>query len=826
MSKDTSLKLVVTTARGLEDFLAQELDSMGLTYEVPLLPNSDPEKKPKKQAGVFELARDKASAYRICLWSRIAQRVLWELNSFDATSSDDLYETLVNFPWTRHLSNEQTFKVDVNTSSNINDNAQFLTYKVKDAIVDSFTEKGLERPNVSTRTPDVSFLVFWDGEKARCYIDLSGSPLHKRGYRKESGEAPIRETLAASMLYACGWDKQTSGQFIDPFCGSGTILIEAALMAHKIAPGLLRQRFGFERWKQHDDNIWQQIRKDALNARTDGSNTDNTNKSNFVFKGYDADAEVLKTAKQNTTFATLGNIIHFERRSIAQFNARAINQNMSNGFIVTNPPYGERIGISTDKRRDAHGNGKDSRSHSNKNPWDKAKKKISGADVKAELLSFHEARKLQQDKQRAIQQEKDAKETMKLFYRTIGQKFKQTIAGWHVAVISDHIEKVDAMGLNVELTHKVFNGSIQCFLRAGVVKPLEQQRPLFLPERPNDLPKPRKPRGRKVEEQEEPPAIAEDFINRLYKNLKARKKLVNSLVTDSFRLYDADMPEYNVAIDWYQGHWHVQEYAPPKSIDENKARERLDLVLNSLQHAFRTNKNRIHLKTRQKQKGKSQYTKNDDSGRWLTVTEHGVQAQVNLTDYLDTGLFLDHRPTRFALQDLCVNKRFLNLFCYTGVATMHAAMGNENGCAKSSISVDTSNTYLDWARRNLAVNGLSETDHRFVRHDCIEWLRRTREQFDVIFLDPPTFSNSKSRENVFDVQRDHPELIELAMKRLEPDGLLIFSTNAKKFKLGDDVSEQWQCEEMTSKTIPLDFKANHKPPIHQCWYIRYKQESN
>lgn len=814
MSKDTSLKLVVTTARGLEDFLAQELDSMGLAYETPLIANSAPEKKPKKQAGVFELARDKASAYRVCLWSRIAQRVLWEINSFEATSADELYDNLVHFPWMRHLSNEQTFKVDVNTSANINDNAQFLTYKVKDAIVDSFIQKGLERPNVSTRMPDLSFLVFWDGETARCYLDLSGAPLHKRGYRRQSGEAPIRETLAASMLYACGWDKQMSGQFIDPFCGSGTILIEAALMAHKIAPGLLRQRFGFERWKQHDDNIWQQIRKDALKMRTD---EDASKKSQFIFKGYDADAEVLKTAKDNVIFATLGNLIHFERRSIAQFNSRAINQNMDNGFIVTNPPYGERIGISTDKRRDAQSNS--FHKSGRKNPWDKAQKKISGADDKPEALSFHEARKRQQDKQKAIQQEKDAKETMKLFYRTIGQKLKQTISGWQVAIISDHIEKVDALGLDVQLTHKVFNGPIQCFLRAGVVKPLDDKRPLFLPERPQTQPK-RKP------EDEEERRIAEDFVNRLYKNLKARKKLINSFVTDCVRLYDADMPEYNVAIDWYQGHWHVQEYAPPKSVDENKARKRLDLVLNSLQYAFNVKSNRIHLKTRQKQKGKSQYTKNDESGRWLTVTEHNVQAQVNLTDYLDTGLFLDHRPTRFALQELCVNKRFLNLFCYTGVATMHAAMGNENGGAKSSISVDTSNTYLDWAQRNLAVNGLSETDHRFVRHDCIEWLRRTREQFDVIFLDPPTFSNSKSRENVFDVQRDHPELIELAMKRLEHDGLLIFSTNAKKFKLDEDVSEQWQCEEMTSKTIPLDFKANHKPPIHQCWYIRYKQESN
>ncbi len=729
-TSEQSLKLVITTARGLESFLKQELDLLGYSYE-------------QTNTGVFELVRDKDQAYHLCLWSRIAQRVLWELVNFDATTIDTLYQKLCHFPWRRHLNEQQTFRVEVNTSTQVTDNTQFLALKVKDAIVDSFTQKGLARPNVNTNKPDLNIHVFWDGQHVRCYLDLSGEPLHKRGYRRQAGEAPIRETLAAAMLYAVNWHQQTHGQLIDPFCGSGTLLIEAAMMSFQIAPGLLRQRFGFERWLQHNDTQWQTIRKHAINQRTDN---DTTVQNAFIFKGYDADTAVLKIAQQNSLFATLEKHIHFERRSMAQFNTRAINHQQTNGFIVTNPPYGERLGH---------------------------------ADI------------------------------MKLFYRTIGQKLKKTTPHWHVSIISDHIEKVDALGLIVDQTYKVFNGPIACFLRIGTVKPAEIERPVYLPNIVEAF-------------NHDDPIIAKDLINRLIKNFKARQKWLATQTTDCFRLYDADMPEYNIAIDWYQGHWHIQEYAPPKSVDPNKAQQRLTIAINSLRILFHTPEKRIHLKTRQKQKGKSQYNKNTASEKslWLTVNEHNIQAQVNLTDYLDTGLFLDHRPTRFALQKLCINKRFLNLFCYTGVATLHAALGNEQGCAKSSISVDTSNTYLDWAQRNLAINGLSESDHRLIRHDCIEWLRKTREQFDVIFLDPPTFSNSKSRQHNFDIQRDHSELIELAMKRLEHDGLLIFSTNAKKFKLDDNVNEQWLCSDMTKHSIPVDFKR--QPPIHQCWYIKYR----
>src|SRR5690606_34305272 len=257
-----------------------------------------------------------------------------------------------------------------------------------------------------------------------------------------------------------------------------------------------------------------------------------------------------------------------------------------------------------------------------------------------------------------------------------------------------------------------------------------------------------------------------------------------------YRLYDADMPEFAVAVDLYDGWAHVQEYAAPASVSEDKAQARLQDVLVALPQVLGTPAERVVLKQRQRQTGKQQYERMDRRGEFLTVQEGQVRLLVNLTDYLDTGLFLDHRPMRLRIAEEARGKRFLNLFCYTASATVHAAVGG----ARRTTSVDLSKTYLDWARRNLALNGLSDL-HQLVQD---------RGEYDLIVLDPPTFSNSKRMDDVFDVQRDHVQLLDMAMARLAPGGVLYFSNNFRRFKLDPALEEKYQVEDISAQTLDKD----------------------
>jgi 23S rRNA (guanine2445-N2)-methyltransferase / 23S rRNA (guanine2069-N7)-methyltransferase len=303
------------------------------------------------------------------------------------------------------------------------------------------------------------------------------------------------------------------------------------------------------------------------------------------------------------------------------------------------------------------------------------------------------------------------------------------------------------------------------------------------------------------------------FANRLRKNLKNLGRWARQNGITCYRLYDADLPEYAVAVDLYEQWVHVQEYEAPATVDAKKAESRLREVLAVLPTVLEVPAENVFLKVRRRQKGTSQYEKFDQRGDFHEVGEGGCRFLVNFSDYLDTGLFLDHRPTRHLLRELAPGRRFLNLFAYTGAATVYAAAGG----ARSTTTVDMSQVYLDWARRNLALNGFSAPPHEFVRADCLEWLQRERRQFDLIFLDPPTFSTSKRMETTFDVQRDHVSLLQATAGLLAPDGVLIFSNNSRRFKMDREELPEFQVEEISRQTIPRDFERN--PRIHNCWRI-------
>lgn len=712
-----SSRLVITCAGGLENFLLQEIQSIaGDSYQLV--------------RGAVEGPVELKNLYDFCLWSRIASRILLPIAEFTYKNEDDFYHNLRQVHWQSHFSLNESVAISTSKDSSVKVNTQFLTYRTKDAIMDYFRHFQGDRPNVDTRNPDIRIHVHFDRETVQVSLDLAGDPLHKRGYRVAQNDAPLKETLAAALLMSAGWPDAEYPQLIDPMCGSGTLLIEGAMMQAGMAPGLVRKRFGFEAWAYHDETLWQ----DAVNR---AAAKDISEDFQFQIKGYDSDNASIQAAMKNIAAAGLEGNIHVERRELAQFGVRGGSGAL--GMVVSNPPYGERL------------------------------------DKDADLI---------------------------FLYRAIARRLQENCEHWRAAIITNDVEYADALQLENPQTQRVFNGPIRCVIRSGeIVKRSSHQ---CVPVSPN------------LQHDCIDAAPARDLLNRIKKNLKGLQKWVLKEQVTAYRVYDADIPEYNMAVDWYNGHLHVQEYAPPKSVSPEKAQQRLQDAQESLKRFFDIPFSHIHVKSRQRQKGKTQYQKLNETRRMLPIDEAGALLLVNLDDYLDTGLFLDHRPTRVRMQSLAKGARFLNLFCYTGAATVHAAIGG----AKKTLSVDMSATYLQWARNNLYLNGCAESNHQLLRSDCMEWLKKTNDQFDLIFVDPPTFSNSKRMQGFFDVQQSQVELLDLAMKRLEPGGLLIFSNNFNRFELEAELMERYDVEDITRESLPPDFTRGK--PIHRCWEFRHK----
>lgn len=653
-----------------------------------------------------------------------------------------MYHGVKQINWFEHVKPDGSFAVDFNARHNkAITHTHFGALKVKDAIVDQMRSKFHKRPNIDKERPDIRINVYLDGKQATLSLDLSGDSLHKRGYRDTTIAAPMKENLAAALLIRSGWPEiaKQQGSLIDPMCGSGTILTEAAMIAADFAPGLLRDYFAFLRWKKHDATLWEVLIEDAHQRKAAGM------QNMPVIVGFDQNRRSVATALQHARNAGLEAVIHIEKRDIGQAKPA---DSWPKGLLISNPPYGERLG--------------------------------------------------------------DEAETAEL-YRQLGATLKNHFQGWQAALIISNPELGFRLGIRSKKPVTFYNGALECkLLRFDI-----QQSAFFTP-------KPQSQQDRLTQiRQASQSQQAEMFANRLRKNLKKMRKWARQNQIDAYHLYDADLPEYAVAVDVYLCdalRVHVQEYEPPKSISEQKANERLAGILAELPRVLQIEPDQIYLKIRRRQKSTQQYQKQAETGHFYVVEEHGCRFWVNFEDYLDTGLFLDHRPMRLNIQQQAKDKRFLNLFCYTATASVHAIKGG----ARASVSIDMSNTYLDWAKRNFDLNKISG-DHRLIRADCMEWLAqqsqdKQAEKFDLIFLDPPTFSNSKRMDEVFDVQRDHVKLIEQAAALLADHGILYFSTNFRRFKLDREALTSLAIEDISRKTIPEDFSRNLK--IHYCWKIQ------
>lgn len=693
---------LVTTSRGLDELLKQEISEICPNIELSIV------------RGGVRVTGGIEAAYKVCLWSRLANRVIWILNEGPADNAEALYETARDIDWSMHFSVSNTFSVQFNGSSNAINNTQFGALKIKDAIVDHFYEEEQSRPNVDRDFPDIVISGRLHRDKIIIGLELSGGSLHQRAYRQDTGLAPLKEHVAAAMLMRSGWSADMTKPLVDPMCGSGTLAIEAALMATNHAPGLARKRWGFTRWLGHRDNVWQDIIEHARGAQTEPE---------VAIFASDIDRKLVAIAKQNANEAGVFELIEFNVNDAVKLTPPVAAKQP--GYVVSNPPYGERLGELT------------------------------------ELIPL---------------------------FAQWGEQLKQHWQDWYVSLLSSNRDLLRLLKLRGNKEYSLMNGKLECKLVNYILDEANCQQ--FGDGQDND------------------------FANRLKKNLKKLKPWIKKQDTNCYRIYDADLPEYNVAIDRYDDCLVVQEYAPPKTIDAEKARRRLQEVLLYLPAVTGVNAKQIMLKVREQKKGKQQYEKINQSGNRKVVFENGAKLYVNLTDYLDTGLFLDHRITRQKVREMAKGRDVLNLFSYTGSVSVAAALGG----ARSVTTVDMSKTYINWARDNFKLNKLNGAYH-FVQADCLQWLAGHSGKYDLIFVDPPSFSNSKRMDTTWDVQRDHVMLLTQAKRCLNDGGTIVFSNNRRGFKLDNEamVSLGLTAEDISKQTIPQDFERHSN--IHQCWLL-------
>ncbi|MGG5826962.1 bifunctional 23S rRNA (guanine(2069)-N(7))-methyltransferase RlmK/23S rRNA (guanine(2445)-N(2))-methyltransferase RlmL, partial [Aeromonas salmonicida] len=450
-----------TCPKGLENLLADELTTLGA------------EQVRETVAGVH-FKGELAIGYKACLWSRFASRIVLVLSEFQMNDDLDLYLGAHTIPWEEHFSGTSTIAVDFTGTNPAIRNTQYGALKIKDAIVDRFTKRGHVRPDVDKKAPDIRIMAHLGKGKANITLDLSGPALHQRFYRQGTGEAPLKENLACAMIARSGWAGEP---MMDPMCGSGTLLIEAAFIAADMAPALRRERFGFDRWLQHDSELWQSLMMEAQVRAKRGMQ-----RCEVKLFGCDADPRVLMKARDNAKAAGVAHLITFKQADVTQLEnplpMPAVVEGEASqeearqvGMLISNPPYGERLG-----------------------------------EFPA-LLEVHQA---------------------------LGDALRRGFQGWRVSILSASPELLSCLRLRADKQYRLFNGALECQLRNYQIA-LDS-----------------------VASQKE---VAQDFANRLRKNLKTLEKWASKEGIDCYRLYDADLPEYNAAIDRYQDYLVVQEYA-------------------------------------------------------------------------------------------------------------------------------------------------------------------------------------------------------------------------------------------------------------------------
>ena len=720
---DVPPSLTARTLDGLEWLLAKELSALGATNL-------------RIGRRTIEFTGSKETLYRAVLESRVAIRILEPLGRFAVSSPESLYQSISSVDWATHLRPTQTLRVDARVHDSFIDHSLYASQVVKDAVVDGVRAGHGRRPNVQLHGASLRLSLHLAGETATLFRDAAGQSLHQRGWRKGKVEAPLSEVLAAGILGISGW--QPGEPLLDPLCGSGTFVIEAATQAAGLAPGLLRARKrkqGFFRFHDFDRELAKEILFDLENRTKTPSGT---------FHASDLDPAVIQIAEQSAELAGVAGAIKF---SCNHF--EAVTPESEHGLVLTNPPYGERL---TQARAGA-------------------------------------------------------------VFRRVGDWLKKSCAGWRAGVLVP-VELAKSIGLKPHRRIVLSNGPIDCRLVELVVHE-DKVSGTFAGNKASEESKAERFTSTKKTSRSISDQIG-DFRRRLAKRSRHLGRWARKQGIDAYRLYDRDIPEIPLVIDRYGDWLHAAEYERPHDRTAIEHDVWLDRIMEAATDQLSIAPDRVFFKVRRRQRAGGQYEKMDDRSVAFSVSEHGLKFEVNLSDYLDTGLFLDHRQTRTMVRGDAAGRSVLNLFGYTGSFSVAAAAGG----AEVTTTVDLSNTYLEWARRNLAENGfVDRRQHALLRDDAREFLkhrgRRGESPFDLVVVDPPTFSRSTRQRQDWDVQRDYADLLQAVANNLSKGGIVYFSTNYRRFKFEEKLlAHTYDIYEITRKTVPEDFRNAR---IHRSW---------
>ena len=749
IDEDKSLpyELIATAASGTEAIVKRELAALGYTARTTT-------------PGRLLFRGDAAAICRTNLWLRVAERILIRVGSFPAPDFDALFDGTMALPWEQWLPRDAEFPVRGRSHRSQLSSVPACQRSVKRAIVERLL-KAHGTETLPETGAQYSIEISLRDDVATLTLDTTGIGLHKRGYRPLVGEAQLRETLAAAMVQLSFW--RAGRVLADPFCGTGTIPIEAALIGRNIAPGIRRQ-FACESWPTFDAAQWQLARENARDAVLPALTE--------RLLAYDIDAETLSLARYHAQQAGVADDIHWQQRPFSELRAKA-----EYGCIVTNPPYGERMG--------------------------------------------------------------DDREIVELY-----QSFPivlRRLPTWSHYILSSRPDLEDLVGQRAARRRKLYNGSLECTYyqfhgprppRDGEVRFADDVRVAPADESLEhsqadeaEFEQEYQPRNPPVKARaEQAPAFgglqesatrqAEEFENRLRNRARHFRRWPTKRGITCFRLYERDVPDVPLVVDRYEDALHIAEFARPHDRSPAQHADWLDLMARTAGKVLEVPRDRVFIKFRDRQRGDEQYGRVDERGARFVVHEGGLKFLVNLSDYVDTGLFLDHRNTRQMVRERADGKQVLNLFSYTGSFTVYAAAGG----ATTTTTVDKSSTYTDWARENLELNGFTGSTHSIVRSDTKSFLDglRPSETWDVAVVDPPTFSNTKGLEVDWDVQRDHAALLQQLASHIVAGGIVYFSTNFRRFKLDEAALGDYSVRDITRQTIPEDFRNER---IHKCWLL-------
>ncbi len=781
-ASDQPLKLIATTAFGLEAVVGREMQHLG--YSTTTL-----------QPGRILTEADHHAICRLNVHLRSAERVLVCVGSFPANDFGLLFDGTKALPWEQWIPADGQFPVRGRSVKSQLSSVPACQRMVKKAVADRLLEAHHvdELPETG---PEFRIEVALLNDHVTLTIDTTGAGLHKRGYRPISGKAPLRETLAAALVQLSFWKPDRS--LVDPFCGTGTIPIEAALIGRNIAPGARRQ-FAAEQWSCAESplaaaltpDLWQSTRAAAIAAELPALPE--------RILATDIHEGALHLARKNAAAANVANDIHFQTKPFVELSSKR-----QFGCLITNPPYGLRMGEDRELRTLYESFPNVLRrlptwSHfiltafadfeSVVGQRANRRRKLYNGRVECQYYQYHGPRPQRhstRDRPESVTPTQQVPPPLPAAVNT------------DIATNSTTPTTTPTTAPAIQTESGDGNGQLPSTASEATTDP---------PRRTSKVPA---FGGLKPEAQRQ----ATEFGNRLRKRARHLRRWAKKGIT-CFRLYERDIPEVPLVVDRYDQCLHISEFARPHDRTPAEHADWLDLMKRTAAECLDVSVKNIFVKFRDRQRGKSQYEQRGRQSATFTVGETDLQFKVNLSDYLDTGLFLDHRITRGKVRQLAEGRDFLNLFGYTGSFTVYAASGGAN----QTTTVDLSRTYLQWAEENLRINDLASGSHHFVRSDAMTYLQQlpATTSFDLVVIDPPTFSNSKDLDFDWDVQRDHVAILNQLIPHLRPDGIVFFSTNFRRFRLDADQLSGYRIVEITQQTIPDDFRNRR---IHRCWRLQ------